>query len=378
MERAERFISVDDHVQETPDVWAARLSQQRWCDRIPHVEEGEGGAQRWVIDGERLSLGSVAVAAALMEGRVQEPQRWEEVPLAVYRATERLKALDADGVDYSVLYPTIAGVGGSTFARLTDPEFEQACVRAYNDWLIEEWAAASHRFIPQCIVPIYPVEATVAEIVRAVRMGHRGVVYPALPILLRDVPHVNNAEYDPIWATCEELGVPLCLHAGSTPGERGVLTAGMAGGRAKALAALARPASCSVYIATVLLSQMLPRHPRLKVIFAESALGWGAELLEWADHQFHQDRLDLEGYERGPSQVFKPQCYFTGWYEPVAVHAPYLGIDNILWSTNFPQATSTWPESQRFLKECFDGVMDEDREKILWHNPARIYGVEDA
>ena len=100
----------------------------------------------------------------------------------------------------------------------------------------------------------------------------------------------------------------------------------MSGGRAKALASLSRPASSALYLGTVLLSKVLPRYPKLKVIFAESALGWGAGVLELADHHFHQNRVDLEGYEQTPTEMFKPQCYFTGWYEPVAVHAPYLGI----------------------------------------------------
>src|SRR5207302_1776614 len=98
--------------------------------------------------------------------------------------------------------------------RLTDPDLELACVQAYNDWLIEEWAAASPRFIPQCIVPIASPVAAAAEIRRAVALGHRGVVFPALPMELREVEHVNDAAYDAVWTTCVELGVPVCLHAG--------------------------------------------------------------------------------------------------------------------------------------------------------------------
>lgn len=378
MEARQRFISVDDHVQEAPDVWTARLSRRKWGDRIPHVEERPGGAQQWVVDGQPLPLGGVAVCGALMADRVEEPQRWEEVPAAAYRAADRLMAVDADGVDYTVLYPTVAGVGGGTFGRLTEPELEQDCVRAYNDWLIDEWASVSDRFVPQCIVPIYPVEATVAEIVRAVGRGHRGVVYPAMPMLLRDIPHVNNREFDPIWATCEELGVPLCLHAGGAPLRRGSLDAGIAGGRAKALAAMSRSPTSAVYMSSLFMSRVLLRYPKLRVIFAESALGWGPELLEYADHQFYQDRVDLEGYDCSPAEMFKAQCYLTGWYEPVAIHAPYIGVDNILWSTNFPLATSTWPETRRFLGECFEGVAADDRDRILWRSPATIYRLEAA
>ena len=98
----------------------------------------------------------------------------------------------------------------------TDPELELACVQAYNDWLIEEWAAASPRFIPQCIVPLAPIEAAVNEIKRAVAKGHRGVVMPSVPMMLREVPHINEPDYDPIWATCQDLDVPVCFHSGAS------------------------------------------------------------------------------------------------------------------------------------------------------------------
>ncbi len=122
------------------------------------------------------------------------------------RPAERLKTMDAAGIDCSVLYPTVAGLAGETFGRLQDSELEIACVQAYNDWLIDEWASVSDRFIPQCIVPIWPVEAAIAEIKRAVGRGHRGVILPSLPMHLRKVPHISGPEYDPLWSVCEELG----------------------------------------------------------------------------------------------------------------------------------------------------------------------------
>ena len=132
----------------------------------------------------------------------------------VFSARERLKAMDADGVDCAILYPSVSGLAAETFGKLDDSDLELACVQAYNDWLIDEWADVSPRFVPQCIVPIWPMERTVAEIERAVAKGHKGVIYPASPMELRAVPHINEPAYDPLWATCQELGVPLCFHAG--------------------------------------------------------------------------------------------------------------------------------------------------------------------
>ena len=216
MELKYGLISVDEHVQERPEVWTHRMSRSKWGDRIPHVERQPDGTECWVLDGEKLPLAGVASAGAAMADRSLEPQRWEDVPRSAYVPTERLKAMDSDGVDYSVLYPTVAGLAGETFGRIQDEELELACVQAYNDWLIEEWASASDRFVPQCIVPISPTTATVNEIKRSVEKGHKGVVFPAVPMHLRDVPHINEPDYDPIWATCQELEVPVCFHSGSS------------------------------------------------------------------------------------------------------------------------------------------------------------------
>src|SRR6202043_3453763 len=112
-----------------------------------------------------LGEGSVG---ALMADRGADPRTWEELPQAAYLPAGRLKALDSAGIDYSVLYPTIAGIAGESFGRIQDAALELDCVRAYNDWLIEEWSAHSNRFIAQCIVPLSSAEAATGEIRRAV------------------------------------------------------------------------------------------------------------------------------------------------------------------------------------------------------------------
>ena len=148
MELKYGFISADDHVQEHPAVWTARMSKSQWGDRIPHLERQADGSESWMVDGKKTDLRGVALAGAAMPDRARDPQRWEEVPKVAYVPAERLTAMDVDGVDYSVLYPSVAGRAGETFGRLDDPALELACVQAYNDWLIEEWAACSPRFIP--------------------------------------------------------------------------------------------------------------------------------------------------------------------------------------------------------------------------------------
>ena len=364
------LISAVDHVVEHPEVWTQRLS--KWGNRIPHIKRTPDGTDCWVVDGRTLPLRDVAPVGAVMADRMDVPARWENVPQASYLPSERLKAMDADGVDFTVLYPTLAGFSGETFAVLTDPDLGLACVQAYNDWLLEEWANISDRFIPQCIVPISPIEATVAEIKRAVAKGHRGVVFPAVPMHLRGVPHINGPEYDPVWATCQNLGVPVCFHAGSSRELQFPLAPTLSTELAAALQAVTRPASAAFDLVNILFSRILLRFPNLRVVFAESTIGWGSFLLEYADHQYEQDRCN---YELKPSEMFQRQCFLTAWYDSVEIHARHLGASHIMWATNFPMANSTWPDSQAFVARCFSGLAESERSQILWGNAAKLYKI---
>ena len=192
------LIGVDEHVQEHPEVWTQRLSRARWGDRIPHIERQSDGAEHWVVDGQKLPLTGVASVGAAMPDRAREPHSWAEVPTVAYKPAERLHAMDVDGVDYAVLYPIVAGVAGEAFARLTDAELELACVQAYNDWLSDEWASVSKRFVPQCIVPMWPIDATVKEVMtRTVRSVKEDTPINEVMNLMasaqiRRVPVVNN------------------------------------------------------------------------------------------------------------------------------------------------------------------------------------------
>jgi predicted TIM-barrel fold metal-dependent hydrolase len=366
------FISVDDHVQETPSVWADRV-EKKFRDRAPHLETAHNGSEQWLSDGQVLLDGCAARAGALMVDRNEDPIRWTDVPAPAYTPGERLKAMDSAGIDCSVLYPTVAGLAGENFGRMQDSDLEVACVRAYNDWLIDEWAHASDRFVPQCLVPIWPVEAAIAEAQRAVARGHRGVIFPSLPMHLRKVPHVSGPEYDPFWSACEELNVPVGLHAGASPELQSPLPPQMKPALAAAIDAATKPVSSVFVLSLYSFSRILLRHPNLRLVLAESALSWAMLYLEWADHQFAHDGLAREGYDLTPSEMFKRQCFFNSWYDPMAPFADYIGAEHILWSANLPLANSTWPRTRETIDHCFKSVSKEARERVLWKNAAELY-----
>ena len=336
------------------------MSRQKWGGRVPHVETKTDGTQVWMIDGQVISQSSANVDMA--------PE--------AYIASERLKAMDKDGIDYSVLYPTMSGMSGEWFGRLADVEFETACVQTYNDWLIEEWAQVSPRLVPQCIVPLWPMDRTVAEIRRAVNAGHKGVIYPTSPMELKDVPHINETDYDPLWSVCQDLNVPLCFHSGASPKIQMRPDENFSPAVARAFSGIVRSVSSIAVLANFLFSRVLYRFPNLKVVFAESSIGWGAYEIEYADYQSAADGLPQEGYPLKPSELFQRQCYFTCWYDRESLRVRrFPGSANILWSTHFPLDTSKWPATRQHLGSAFSGVPEKEKRQILWENAAKLYSL---
>jgi len=365
------LISVDDHVQEHPAVWTDRLSKTVWGDHIPHLEEDGEGGQFWLIDGVKAPLRTFPSSGALSRDRAHGPKRWEDVPKAAYDPKERIKALKSDGVKYSVLYPSVAGIAGERFVWLKNFKFARACIEAYNDWIIQEWASADPSFIPQCIVPIYPVDFTVSEIKRSVSKGHKGVIFPVFPTLLRGDFKISEDDYEPVWSTCEELGVPLCLHSGCTTQIQFPAYNGFSETLTDAFQSLTRPLSTSFTVATTLLSSALLHHPNLQVIFTDCPIGWGRFILETLDYL---SRLSGLGSDLTPSELFRRQCHFTVSWERVDLTGwKHLGPENLLWASHFPLSISTWPASRTFIQLNLGGLLAEDRKKIVCDNAERIY-----
>jgi uncharacterized protein len=371
-----RFISADDHVIEHPEVWTQHLSKQKWGSRIPHLERQPDGSDCWLIDGRKHRLLGDGSAGAFMADRGSEPHRWSDLPQAAWAPAERLKTLDAGGIDYSVLYPTIAGIAGEAFGAIRDPELELDCVRAYNDWLIEEWAACSNRFIPQCIIPLGPIEAAVAEIRRAVGKGHKGIIMPPVPRHLRDLPHINDAYFDPIWRLCEELAVPLCFHAGGSAELQLPAYHGFSAVIAKAFDAVARPASAVPIVSNLIVSGVLERFPRLNIVFADTSLGWISFALEATDYEFDQFGVSQQiPYELKPSEAFRRQCYIVGWYDRDNLRraCEYPGAANILWAARLPMADSSWPNSLIEGHARLRDLPERTQAQVLWSNAAALY-----
>jgi predicted TIM-barrel fold metal-dependent hydrolase len=354
------------------------MSQAKWGDRLPHVAAQADGTERWVIEGQVRAASSLIATGALSKDRGSEPQAWSQVPQSAYDPHARLAAMDADGIDYSVLYPSAAGVSGEVICAIKDLDLQVECARVYNDWILDVWAASSSRFVPQAILPAGSIEAAAAEAMRAVDRGHKGIIMPAQPSQINPAaPHLYKPDWDPLWTIIQELDVPVCFHAGSAPSVMFEISPAYDAAGARAFDNVRQSAGSAALINGMVLSGILYRFPRLQPVFPGSAIDYVPFALEALDHQWERQRLaENEGFMQRPSEIFHRQCYVTTWREKVGLrNRNYVGPDRILWESEFPRSTSTYPESARMIENNFAEVPAQERELILWRNAARLYKV---
>ncbi len=372
-----KVISADDHVIEPPDLWTSRVSD-RWGERVPRIVQLDGGTERWAIDGRISEEPRLAPTGALSPNRYEEPQRWADVPKEAFDPTARLAAMDRDGVDVSVLYPTAAGIGGETLGTIADAELQIACVRAYNDWLLDTWAAASPRFVPQCILPVTSVEDARAEAERSMKNGHKGVVMAPFPWHINpDAPHLHDEAWDPLWRTIDEAGTPVSFHSGTSQRNMLEIYEGWDPATSRAFETVRRPVSSAMVVSSFVLSRIGERFPTLQVVFAAAGINWLSFQLELSDHEWGASKLVKEGMEIKPSELFQRQCHVTTWAEKAGMlQREFIGVDNIMWQSEFPMETSTWPESAAFIERNFSDIPEAHREKALSGNARRLYKLD--
>jgi predicted TIM-barrel fold metal-dependent hydrolase len=302
------------------------------------------------------------------------PDRWDEVPRTAYDPRQRLTALDKDGIDAEVLFPNPPG---GNYFEFTDVSFELDVVRAYNDALTE-WSRASDRYLPLAIIPYLSSPATVArEIERAVAGGHRGInVLGQMP---ESLPHLTDPHWDPLWRVCQELDVPIHFHgsAGLRAGASVRKWSGYTPRQAHSAATATSAVTPAQIIPQLIFSGVTERFPLLKCVFAEAGIGGLNYVLAACDHEWEGRHLWTEGIVTRPSEAVRRQMYVNFWFEAKGVQLRHhIGIDNIMWESDFPHVASFYPRSRESVERVLEGVPLEDRRKLLYENAVRVYRIE--
>jgi predicted TIM-barrel fold metal-dependent hydrolase len=268
--------------------------------------------------------------------------------------------------------------GGTLTFQTRDLDLRFALNRAYNDWLSELCGHCPERLIGIAEIPSWDMDLSVAEVLRAKELGHRGVLIPAIPTLEgpwstpADRPYTDPF-WEPLWSVLEETEMSANMHLGTRPITKGLMESSLMSHIVCNKAMMAEP------ITSVIFSGVLQRHPKLKLVSVEGGIGWMAFVVESMDRIFERHR-QWQGspLTELPSHYFHRQVYGTFMEDLVGLRERELiGVDNIMWASDYPHADSTWPNSRASLEEQMElaEVSAEDAYKISFGNAAALYGI---
>jgi predicted TIM-barrel fold metal-dependent hydrolase len=217
-------------------------------------------------------------------------------------------------------------------------------------------------------IPVDTPEIALAEIKAAAAFGLRGVLMPVFPL----EGEYGDADWDEVWPTLVELELPMCLHVGGRRGKQPRY-----GSDLFMVDLVVSKFQMPEAIAELIFGLVLQKHPDLKVVSVEAQIGWVSFVEYYMDHLFEKHRwwTDSKLKER-PSFYFKRQVFATFMDDPVGLRERHeIGIDNIMWSNDYPHSETAWPNSKSLTSEWMSSYPDEERDKILWRNCAGVYGM---
>jgi predicted TIM-barrel fold metal-dependent hydrolase len=303
------------------------------------------------------------------------PITYEEMRPGCYDPKARVADMDLNWVEASLSFPTFPRFCGQTFLEAKDRDLAEACVYAYNDWMVEEWCGDSGgRLIPLIIVPLWDVELATREVLRNAARGVHAVCFSEIPPHL-GLPSVHSRYWDPFFAACEETDTVVCMHIGSS--------SKMPATSADAPPAVAATLSFNNAMASLsdfLFSGVLVRFPRLKLAYSEGQMGWLPYILEraddvWLEHRAWGGVRDL--IPEPPSTYFRRNvfaCFFRDRHGLRSIEE--IGVDNVTFETDYPHTDSTWPHTKKVAEEMLDGLPDEVVYKIVRGNAIRMLSLD--
>jgi predicted TIM-barrel fold metal-dependent hydrolase len=391
-----RFIDADGHVLEHPD-GMLQYAPKDFRDRVFHIETDGDGREWCVYGGDRTlanQMASAGTAGMSLEDRERAQRgelRYTEVRPAAYNSGARLADLDEDGIDQSVLYPTmLLGIAG-----LRDAEFAAVQCRAYNDWLADHVGESGGRLFGVAIVPQQDIAASAAEIRRVA--GKPGIVGVMLrPNPTEDWKPFHHEVYDPLWRAAAEAGLPVGFHPflnADVPGVclafglhhlgRDMLSRPEEGfhliDNVFFAQAISNPLDMMNTMTFVLAGGVCERYPGLKFVFLEANGGWVVPWLERLDHHYEVFNWDVPWLKHEPSEYFRRQCWISFDADEstlaFSANSPLCGADRIVWASDYPHPDAKFPGVTRELTEAMRDLSSEQQQLIAGDNTRALYAI---
>jgi predicted TIM-barrel fold metal-dependent hydrolase len=387
------IIDVDAHVVEPADVWSSRLPARyrEVGPRINYLPAGEvkldgsmyieaPGTEGpdvawWFYEDRKYSIKrSIAASGFPRDEITMQGVTYEEIRPGCYKQADRIADNLANGVEAQMCYPNYPRFCGQIFLWGKDKELSLLCVRAYNDWMVEEWCGGSGgRLIPLCLVPLWDAELAAAEVRRNAARGVRAVAFSELPTYL-GLPSIHSGYWDPFYRACEETGTVVCMHIGS-----GTKVPQASPDSPDAVGATIIFGNSVASITDYFYSGVFVKFPQLKLMYAEAQIGWVPYLLERADDVWDTHRgwaKTKETCPEPPSTYYYKHIYSCFFKDRVGIDLlDKVGLDNIMFETDYPHSDSTWPHSVKAAQEQFGHLPQDAIYKIARGNAIKLFGL---
>ncbi len=361
--------SSDSHIIEPADLWEKRIDP-RFRDRAPRIVF-EDGHDQWYCDG--VAFGNIG-ANQQAGVRFEDPEKlnsfgvMDTVPLGGIDPDAHVKDLDMDGISGGVLYPS----QGLTLWQIPASDLLSAIFRAYNDYLAEFCNPHPDRLKGIAAINVDFVEDAVSELERSAKLGLVGAMISIRPLL----PYDQSA-YEKLWAMAEDLDMSLSLHTGTirwTPGDGGKPTPGAVG-------FTSREVNVRQCIAAMIFSGVFERHPKLKVGVVEYEVAWAPYFMDRMDEFYGQRPGGVSASrfkgELLPSDFFRSNVFISFQEDDLGMELRHrIGVDTLMWGSDYPHAESTFPRSREILERILQGVPEDERAKIAGENTAGLYHFE--
>ena len=375
---ANRIVSADGHMDLfylPVDTFSSR-APAHLRDRVPRVVDIDG-KPTWIGDGAKMGTHAAWMGRGQMtthRGRRMAEAGWR--PSHPPDPKLRRADLELDGIQAEVIY-------GIRFVEdsIKDPEVIAATYCAYNDFIAEFCSYDSKRFIGIADIPASSAEAASSEIRRIGRhgLGLRG----AMIDWFNGPEPIWHSSWEPMWTAAEENEVALSFHIGVG---HGTTTCGPISVEQKLRGDLPRVSQATHQavvamqadecLVAILLCGALERHPRLKVVMAESHIGWIPYVLDRLDMKFKEGMYD-DLIHTLPSELFKRQVFATFQDDKVgALLAQDYGPDSFCWASDYPHADGIFPDSQDFIRDTMGHLDAGLQEKLTFLNAVRLYNLD--
>jgi predicted TIM-barrel fold metal-dependent hydrolase len=389
------IVDLDAHLVEPPDVWTDRLPA-RYREQGPRVEYLPAGEAKlvdagyiespgtdgplvpwWHYEDHLYSLKRLIAAAGYDASEISTKSiGFDDMRPGCWRQQDRLADMTLNGVDAQLCFPNYPRFAGQLFLWGKDRELAALCVRAFNDWMIEEWCAGSDgRLIPLCLLPLWDAELAAAEVARNASRGARAAAFSELPSYL-GLPSIHSGYWDPLFASCSETGTVLCMHIGS-----GTKTPQTSDDAPKAVPATIIFGNTISSVTDFLFSGVLHRFPDLKLLYAEAQIGWIPYLLDRADDvwETHRGWSDSQRFcpER-PSTYYWDHIFSCFFKDSVGVELlNRVGRCNVMFETDYPHQDGTWPHSREAALQQFGHLDPETIRLIARGNAIRLLQLDE-